>query len=248
MMKPLVARSSWSPSAPPPLSIFTPRERRLIARLRTPEQVQRWLNRLPYNREHRGETLRTLHGVMRHRNVHCLEAALAAATILEQHGYPPLIMDLESVDKLDHVMFLFRRGGRFGTVARSRDPGLHGRKPVYRNLRSLALGYSAPYIDSTARLHGYGVLDLRTLGRGNWRVSRRNVWYVERALIDNRHRKFRVSDAFHRRWRRRYLEFKRLYPRERPTFYPNRATWMQPRDRALPPPRDRRGTRTRPGR
>jgi hypothetical protein len=202
--------------------------RRLIERLRTPEQVQRWLNRLPYNWEHGGETLRTLHGVLRHGRAHCLEAALVAATILEQHGYPPLLMDLESVDQLDHVLLVFRRGGRFGTVARSRDPGLHGRKPVYRGLLALVRSYSAPYIDLTGRLRGFGVLDLRGLKRANWRTSRRNVWYVEQALIDNRHHRFRVSDAFYRRWHERYLEFKREHPHERPTYYPNRAAWMWP--------------------
>jgi len=183
---------------------------------------------MPYNFERAGETLRTLEGVLSHGNAHCLEAALAAAAILERHGHPPLLLDIESVDRLDHVLFLFRRRGRFGTVARSRDPGLHGRKPVYRNLRSLVLSYAAPYIDRTGRIKGYGVLDLRSLERGEWRTSRRNVWYVERALIDNQHRRIGVSDAFYRRWHRRYLEFKRRHPDERPTFYPNRRHWMRP--------------------
>lgn len=228
-MKALIPRSTWrAPVAAPPLSIFTPSARRVILRLRTPEQVQRWLNALPYNWERRGETLRTLRGVVRHKNVHCLEAAVCAATILEQHGFPPVLLDLESVDQLDHVLFVFRRDGRFGTVARSRDPGLHGRKPVYRNLHALVQSYAAPYIDRTGRLRGYGALDLRTLRRGDWRTSKRNVWFVEQVLIDNRHRRFRVADAYCRRWRRRYLEFKQRHPDERPTFYPNRATWLWP--------------------
>jgi hypothetical protein len=224
----LVAPSSWRVSAEaiPPPSAYPRAARRLIARLRTPEQVQRWLNALPYNWERGGETLRTLTGVIQHRSAHCLEAALCAATILEHHGYPPLLLDIESVDKLDHVLFLFRRRGHFGTVARSRDPGLHGRKPVFRNLYALVRSYAAPYIDLTGRIRGYGVLDLRSLKRGSWRASARNVWYVEQALIKNRHRRFRVSDTYYRRWHRRYVEFKRRHPHERPTFYPNRRLWM----------------------
>jgi hypothetical protein len=227
-MNALIPRSCWRTPVAPPLSRFTSSARQIIRRHRTPEQVQRWLNDLPYNFERRGDTLRTLRGVLRHGNVHCLEAALCAATILEHHGYPPLLLDLESVDLLDHVVFLFRRDGRYGTVARSRDPGLHGRKPVYPNIRALVQSYAAPYIDLTGRLKGYGVLDLRTLPRGEWRTSERNVWFIERALIDNRHRRFRVSDAYYRRWHRRYLEFKRRRPDERPTFYPNRRIWMWP--------------------
>lgn len=213
---------------PPPRSAFRPAERRLIARLRSPEAVQRWLNALPYNWERRGETLRTFRGVVKHGRAHCLEAALCAATILEQHGYPPLLMDLESKDRLDHVVFLYRHGGRFGTVARSRDPGLHGRRPVYRNLHALVQGYAAPYIDHTGRIVGYGVLDLRTLLRCDWRLSERNAWAIEQALISNRHRKFRVSDAYYERWHRRYERFKEAHPRERPTFYPNRRLWLWP--------------------
>src|SRR6202521_4109167 len=111
---------------------FSPRERRLIARLRTPIAVQRFLNRLPYNLEPppAGATLRSFRGVVRHRSANCLEAALFAAVVLEQHGFPPLVLSFESIDELDHVIFLYRRRGRWGSVARSRDPGLHGRRPV----------------------------------------------------------------------------------------------------------------------
>src|SRR5262245_61797620 len=93
---------------------FTPQEWRLIQTLRTPLSVQQWLNDLPYNTEARRETLRTFRGVIRTGQAHCLEAALAAAVILEQHGYPALVMSIESQDWLDHVVFLYRQAGRWG--------------------------------------------------------------------------------------------------------------------------------------
>ena len=63
---------------------------------------------------------------------HCLEGALFAAVVLEQHGYPPLVLSFESIDELDHVIFVYRGAdGRWGSVARSRDPGLHGRRPAF---------------------------------------------------------------------------------------------------------------------
>src|SRR5512144_128690 len=116
-------------SAPPPLSAFTACERRLLGRLRTPSLVQQFLNGLPYNTEPPpgGPTLRSFRHVVRTGSAHCLEAALSAAVILEQHGHPPLLLSFESVDKLDHVIFPFRRDGLWGSVARSRDLGLHGR-------------------------------------------------------------------------------------------------------------------------
>src|SRR5436309_969136 len=227
MVKSPLTGICWDgPVAVPPISIFTSSARRLIARLPTPEQVQRWLNPLPYNWERRGETLRTLRGVLRHGKAHCLEAALCAATILEQHGYPPLLLDLESVDKLDHVLFLFRRNGRFGTVARSRDPGLHGRKPVFRTLRHLVMSYVDPYVDNTARITGYGVLDLGTLKRCDWRLSPGNVWSVERALIRMPHQKLDTSDRRHRRVLRQFRAFKQSYPDRPVDFYRNQHRWM----------------------
>src|SRR6059058_5762750 len=90
---------------------FLPKEWEIIRKQRTPRQVQSFLRALPYNWEEKGETLRTFRGVVRHWSAHCLEAALTAATVLEQHGYPPLLLDLESKDRLDHVLFLFRRRG-----------------------------------------------------------------------------------------------------------------------------------------
>jgi hypothetical protein len=98
---------------------LTPAERRLVARLRTPLDVQRHLNALPYNTEPPPgrATLRSFRGVVRHHTAHCLEAALFAATVLEQHGYPPLVISFESIDELDHVIFVYqkrRRGAEKG--------------------------------------------------------------------------------------------------------------------------------------
>ncbi len=146
------------------LDQFTPAERRLIRRLRTPMAVQRFLNRLPYNTEPGGDTLRSFRQVARRGTAHCLEAALFAACVLEQHGYPPLLMGLELVDLLDHVIFVYRHRGRWGSVARSRDPGLHGRKPVFRSPRALAESYFDPYIDYTGRVTGYSVTHMRVMG------------------------------------------------------------------------------------
>ena len=209
----------------PPRSAFTPRERRVVDAVRTPEEAQRWLESLPYNHEERGETLRTFRGVVRRNQAHCLEAALSAATVLEQHGFPPTLLDLESVDELDHVLFLFRAPTGWGSVARSRDPGLHGRKPVFRSLRDLVFSYVDPYVDLTGRIKGYGVLDLRTL-RTDWRLSERNVWSVQETLLAMAHRPLRTSDARYRRWHERYVRYKERYPDRRPVFYPKRHRWL----------------------
>src|SRR5262245_28050315 len=120
---------------------FTAAEWRVVQRLDTPAKVQRYFSTMPYNWERDGGTMRSFRSVVKHGEAHCLEAAVGAAVILEQHGYPPLLLDIESVDLLDHVIFVFYENGGWGSVARSRDIGLHGRKPVYRSLRDLVWSY-----------------------------------------------------------------------------------------------------------
>jgi hypothetical protein len=206
---------------------FLPAEQRLIRRLRTPTAVQRFLNRLPYNTEPppAPATLRSFRGVVRTGTAHCLEAALTAATILEQHGYPPLVMSLESIDALDHVLFVYQSRGRWGSVARSRDPGLHGRKPVFRSARALALSYFAPYNHTSGCVKGYAVADLRALDPYNWRLSSGNVWKVERFLLEYPHTPIRYSERRVDRLRAKYYRFKREY-QKKPLYY-DRSAWTE---------------------
>lgn len=206
---------------------LTPRERRLIDRLRTPAAVQQYLNDLPYNTEPGGRaTLRSFRGVVEHECAHCLEAALFATTVLEQHGYPPLVLSFESIDELDHVIFVYQKDGRWGSVARSRDPGLHGRKPVFRSARALALSYFDAYVDFTGCLTGFVVVNLAELmGEYEWRFVSTNVWKVERALLDHPHNRIRSSRRRVAALRARYRAFKQRYPMKKPLYYRGRERW-----------------------
>lgn len=207
---------------------FSGRERRLLAKLRTPLMVQRYLNQLPYNNEPGGRaTLRSFRGVVRHGCAHCLEAALFGAVALEQHGYPPLVLSFESTDELDHVIFIYRRGGRWGSVARSRDPGLHGRRPVFTTPRALAVSYMDPYIDLTGRVTGYAVVDLRVMGRYDWRLADTNVWKVERMLLTYPHRSLASSNRHVNALRARYQAFKNRFPDKQPLFYRRKDRWTE---------------------
>jgi hypothetical protein len=213
----------------PPRSAFTAAERRLIERLRTPRHVQRWLNELPYNTEPPPgrATLRSFRGVVAHHTAHCLEAALAAAVVLEQHAFPPLVLSFESIDELDHVLFVYRTPCGWGSVARSRDPGLHGRRPVFPTARALALSYFDPYIDFTGRIMGYAVVDLRALGTYDWRLSERNVWKAERLLLDCPHKPIASSDRRVDRLRCWYRAYKDTHGRKPVWEYRQCDTWSE---------------------
>ncbi len=219
---------------------FTLAERRLISRLRSPLAVQKYLNALPYNTEPPPgpATLRSFRGVVRHRTAHCLEAALFAATVLEQHGYPPLVISFESIDELDHVIFVYEHpnrgltpsshagvGPQWGSVGRSRDPGLHGRKPVFATPRALAASYLDTYVDLTGSIKAFALVDLRVMGTYDWRLADRNVWKVERMLLETKHQPLRMPKARFRDFRKRYRAFKQQYPDLKPLFYEGKDKW-----------------------
>jgi hypothetical protein len=215
-----------APRLVPSRSEFTAEEWALIRKHRTPEQVQQYLRTIPYNRELSGSTCYSFRRVLRENRAHCLEGALVAAVILEQHGYPPTLISIESQDKLDHVLLLFKRDGLWGSVARSRDIGLHGRKPVFRTVRDLVMSYFEMYIDHTGRITGYGVASLYELGKYDWRFSHRNAFKVERHLQDIPHITIKGSDSRYRRFHRRYIEFHERHPDRSPEYFSNRHLWL----------------------
>jgi hypothetical protein len=169
---------------------------------------------------------------VRHHTAHCLEAALFAATVLEQHGYPPLVISFESIDELDHVIFVYQPKAQgptskafWGSVARSRDPGLHGRKPVFATPRALAASYLDTYVDLTGRIEAFALVDLRVMGNYDWRLSEKNVWKVERMLLETAHQPLTMPDARFRDFRARYRAFKKEHPNRKPLFYEGRNKW-----------------------
>ena len=215
---------------PAPALPLTPAERRLVEQLRTPGDVQRWLNALPYNTETGGETLRSFRGVVRHGTAHCLEAALSAAVILEQHRYPPLVLSFESIDLLDHVIFVYRTASGWGSVARSRDPGLHGRKPLFATPRALAQSYFESYVDYTGGIKAYAVVDLRVMEPYDWRLSTKNVWKVEQMLLDVPHRPLVHNAERMEQLRKRYVRYRERHGWKPWKYYRGRQRWTE-----LPP-------------
>lgn len=210
----------------PPKETFTAAEWKLIRRLDTPAKVQQYFSAIPYNRENNGPTLRSFRELIKYRKVHCLETAVGAAVILEQHGYPPLLLDLESHDLLDHVLFVFKNNGGWGSIGRSRDVGLHGRKPVYRSLRDLAWSYFDPFVDFSGRLKGYAVTSLYELQDYDWRFSPRHMRKIEDHLRAIPHQEIRSSDQRYEKLLTRYHRFKQRYPDRSPSYYDSRARWM----------------------
>lgn len=96
---------------------------------------------------------------------------------------------------------------------------------MFANPRALALSYFDPYVDFTGCIRAYAVVDLRILGRYDWRLAETNVWKVERMLLEYQHRPITYSPARLRRLREAYRSFRALHPGRKPLFYSGRERW-----------------------
>ena len=175
----------------------------LARRYSTPKKVQALLKSLPYNSEKKIETVRSATETLHKKSAHCLEASLLSAAILEQQGYPPLILSLDSEDNLCHAVFVFKTKTGWGAVAKSREIGLHGREPRFKSIRDLVWSYYDPFVDKTGKITGYALLNLDD-SQTNWRFSKRNLWKLEKFVVNAKHTKLKSS-------KKRYLTIFKKY-------------------------------------
>ncbi len=177
---------------------WTPRERRILDRLSTPARIQAWLDGLVYRAETPAACPRR---VMRERRAHCYDGALFAAAALRRIGHPPALLDMRAVRDDDHVLAVFRVGGRFGAVAKSNFAGLRFREPVFRSLRELVMSYFEEYFNSAGEktLREYsGLLRLAQFDRLGWMFRDEPLQYVSDRLDALRHRRL-LTPAMERR-------------------------------------------------
>jgi len=168
---------------------FSPRELRALRALRSPQGIQRALDTMPY---HLASTAWSARRVLRERTAHCLEGAIFAAAALRVLGYPPLLLDLEAVQDVDHVIAVFRERGHWGAIAKSNFSGVRYREPIHRTLRELAMSYFEGYInlrgDRTLRAFSRPV-NLARFDRlhPGWMTSEANLWWIPEHLVDAPH-------------------------------------------------------------
>lgn len=126
--------------------LLTPAERRIFARLDTPQKIQDFLDRIPINFEIDGGTMMSPRRMLAARTAHCAEAALFAAAVLAFHGKPAWLMDLQArPTDHDHVVTLFRQRGLWGAISKTNHAILRWRDPIYRSARELAMSYAHEY-------------------------------------------------------------------------------------------------------
>lgn len=130
--------------------------RRIFTSLKTPYQIQEYLDSIPYVGE---ELNRSPLRVMQDKQSHCLDGGLFAALALKKIGYSARIIDLVPEPGIDddHVLAIFQENGLFGAIAKSNFVGLRFREPVYSSLRELVMTYFDVFfnVDGIKTLRGY---------------------------------------------------------------------------------------------
>lgn len=128
-------------------ALLSPAERSVFEQLRTPLDIQNYLDRLPINFELAGESIYSPRRVLRHKTAHCVEGALFAAASLAYQGRTPWLLDIQTTPSDDdHVVALFKEGGRWGAISKTNHTILRWRDPVYASVRELAMSYFHEYI------------------------------------------------------------------------------------------------------
>lgn len=157
--------------------MWTDDEQQILGGLRSAEDIQAYLDEIPYATD---VTFRSPRQVLRDRRANCMEGAVFAAAALECLGEPPVIVNLKAVRDDDHVIAIFRRRGRLGAIAKSNYSGLRWRSPVYWTLRELVLSYFDHYYnpDGELTLRGY----TRPL---NLSIRRYHGWQVRESDLDD---------------------------------------------------------------
>ena len=189
---------------------LNPKELKLFRKLKTPIQIQNFLDSMPMNHEKGGETHRSPRYALKAKKAHCIEGALIAATALWVNGEEPLLLDLVSVEEDDdHVVTLYKRNGHWGAISKTNHPGLQYRDPIYKTIRELAVSYFHEwyfFIDGIKTLRTYSKpLNLKKLG-SEWITAEGDLWFIDSWLEK--------------------LPHYRLFPKENQKFIRN-ARWFE---------------------
>lgn len=162
-------------------------EDRELGALSSPHLVQEFLSGLDYSTD---PFYRSPRSVLRDRKAHCADGAFFAAAALRRLGHPPAILDLKAVRDDDHLLALFRVGGRWGAVAKSNTTVLRFREPVFRTLRELVLSYFEFYFNVRGEktLRSYSVpLRLDRFDALEWTVRDEALPRIVARLDSSRH-------------------------------------------------------------
>ncbi len=172
---------------------FDKKEVAVFKALNTPKKIQDFLNQIPANFEHDGDTVLSPRRVLKENRAHCMEGAMFAAAALRFHGHKPLVLDLTTVkDDDDHVITVFKQNGHWGAISKTNHAVLRYREPVYKTIRELVMSYFHEYFtnhDGKKTLRSYSLpVDLSRFDAKGWMTAEEDLWYVPEYLLEVSHK------------------------------------------------------------
>lgn len=170
---------------------FDKKEMKILKSLNTPGKIQDFLNEIPMNFEEKGDTCMSPRMILKNKKAHCVEGAMLAAAALRVNGEKPLVVDLEATKKdFDHVICVFKREGKWGSVSKTNHAVLRYREPIYKSIRELVMSFFHEYFDDDGKknLRSYSLpVDLSRFDHLNWMASEEDVWFIPEYLAKIRH-------------------------------------------------------------
>ena len=167
------------------------KEIKLLKSLKTPKKIQDFLNKIPINFEEKGDTCYSPRIVLKNWKAHCMEGAMLAAAALRINGHDPLVVDLTATRKdFDHVICVFKKNGKWGSIGKTNHAVLRYREPIYRNIRELVMSFFHEYFDDSGKknLRTYSSpVNLKRFDKLNWMTSEEDVWFVPDYLAKVKH-------------------------------------------------------------
>lgn len=160
---------------------WTATERRLLRKLRTPADIQAYLDSLGYDPHGGAHSPRA---VMRTGIAQCYSGAIFAAAALRELGYAPRIMWIDAVTDDGHCLAIYERDGLWGSVAKSNFTTLRSREPVY-TYRELGMSYFDGFYNLWRKrtMRGFTEpIDLEPFESRNWRFDEGDMLYVDEAI------------------------------------------------------------------
>lgn len=165
-----------------------------IKKLRSPQAIQDFLNTLGKKNPQEPIIVRSPKAALAAGNANCIEGALIACAALLASGEKARLLDLKvgarNTKDVDHVVALFKRGGRYGAISKTSHAVLRYREPVYESVRELAMSYFHEYFtdDGKKTLRSYSdPFDVTKAFGTHWIESEKDLYELAVALDESPH-------------------------------------------------------------
>lgn len=171
---------------------FSKSELANLRKLKTPSQIQSFLNSIPINFEKEGETCMSPFSVLKKNKAHCMEGALMAYFLFKLNKKKSWLLHLKTIPHdLDHVICVYKTNHLYGAISKTNHSVLRFRDPVYKSVRELVMSYFHEYTNDNGikTLLSYSKLLDLSKQDDSWITSKEDLWHIDKMLDDIEHTK-----------------------------------------------------------